>query len=323
MKKSYWQILFLSTFLIKAPTLFALNDTTHFVSTWNTLNSGVSNSKSITIATDDRYEYDFDIDWNNDGIFDDFHVQKTISHEYDKGGEYTIRIRGKYPRIAFERPLLLPIGDQLKLTSVDQWGTNVWQDMSYAFAFCENLQIYAEDTPNLTEATDLSYLFANATFFMGDLEKWDVSSVTHMEGMFLNTEVFNSDLFYWDVSSVISMRSMFQGALAFNQDLYYWEIGRVEDLSFMFKDAISFNGDIRDWNVYNAEYATGMFLGCESFDRRSISSWNFSGDIRRGTLYNSGFSGGNYGYYGYGLGITGLILETAFEIAFYTLLFSQ
>lgn len=284
---AYYSILFMLMLVCKGMNSFA-NDTTHFVSTWKTSNPGLSDVNSVTIATDERYDYLFDIDWDDDGIFDDLGVSHTITHRYSEPGEYSIRIRGKFPRMAFEETPLFPFGDRYKLMAIDQWGTNEWEDMSYAFFFCENLTVYAEDVPNLSRVTDLSYLFANSSYFTGDLSRWDVSTITNMEGMFMNAKVFNSELNDWDVSSVTNMKSMFQGATIFNQNLNNWDVTSVVDMSYMFKGATSFNGNIGDWNVYYVENMSGIFLNAAAFDQ-SLNFWDISSTTNINYMYGSPF----------------------------------
>ena len=51
-----------------------------FITTWNTGNPGTSNATSITIPTSGA-GYNYDIDWNNDGVFDEFGVVGDITHD--------------------------------------------------------------------------------------------------------------------------------------------------------------------------------------------------------------------------------------------------
>lgn len=97
----------------------AQQDSTHFVTTWRTTNPGISDPGSILISTSPDYEYNFDIDWNNDGIFDDLNVTSSILHHYETSEDQTIRIRGTYPKIEFEEHHSFVLGERLKLISVD------------------------------------------------------------------------------------------------------------------------------------------------------------------------------------------------------------
>ncbi|MDY0265724.1 MAG: hypothetical protein RBR12_11165, partial [Sulfurospirillum cavolei] len=66
---------------------------TDFITTWKTDNSGTSNATSITIPTTGG-GYNYDVDWNNDGTFDDVGVTGNITHDYGTAGTYTVAIRG-------------------------------------------------------------------------------------------------------------------------------------------------------------------------------------------------------------------------------------
>ena len=72
---------------------------------------------------------------------------------------------------------------------------------------------------DVSNVTNLSYLFDYATIFNEDISNWDVSSVTNMNSMFRYATSFNQDLSSWDVSNVINMSSMFNYATSFDQDL--------------------------------------------------------------------------------------------------------
>ena len=54
---------------------------------------------------------------------------------------------------------------------------------------------------------------------------WDVSNVTNMSWMFSYAEAFIGDLSDWDVSNVTDMGYMFGWATAFNQDLSWVLVG--------------------------------------------------------------------------------------------------
>ncbi len=76
------------------------------------------------------------------------------------------------------------------------------------FGAVAQLEINATDAPNLSNATDLS-------------------------GMFANANKVNSPLNHWDVSTIENMRSMFSYALAFNQSLASWNVSNVDNMTAM------------------------------------------------------------------------------------------
>ena len=158
-----------------------------FVTTWKTDNSGASNSTSITIPTTET-GYNYDVDWDNDGIFDELGLSGDVTHDFGVAGTYTIRIQGAFPRIYFRYP-----NDSDKILFVDQWGTGKWTSMSGAFSSTSNLTIPATDTPDFSAVTDMSGMFNGAISANPDTSIWDVSSVTNMSGMFNGAISANPD----------------------------------------------------------------------------------------------------------------------------------
>jgi len=73
--------------------------------------------------------------------------------------------------------------------------------------------------------------------FNQDISDWDVSNVTNMSWMFSRTDNFNQDISGWDVSNVTRMDSMFRQSTAINQDLSDWDISSVTNMDDMFKNA--------------------------------------------------------------------------------------
>jgi len=241
-----------------------------FVTTWKTDNPGTSNSTSITIPTAFGATYNYNVDWNNDGTFDEFGLTGDVTHDFGVAGTYTIRIQGTFPQISFSG-----VGDRLKILSVDQWGTGVWASMEASFSGCENLQVLASDDPNLSSVTNMSNMFGNAISFNQDISSWDVSNVTNMVGFLYNATSFNQPLSSWDVSSVTNMTTLFLGATSFNQPLNSWDVSSVTNMSYIFGNATSFNQDISAWVVSGVTNMSSMFDGATSFSQ-PLNSWNVS-----------------------------------------------
>ena len=87
-----------------------------FVTTWKTDNPGTSNDFSITIPTIGT-GYNYDVDWDNDGTFDELGLSGSVTHNFGVAGTYTIRIQGAFPRIFFNYS-----GDRKKILSIDLMG---------------------------------------------------------------------------------------------------------------------------------------------------------------------------------------------------------
>ena len=90
---------------------------------------------------------------------------------------------------------------------------------------------------DVSNVTNMSYMFAYTDSFNQPLDKWDVSNVTEMSGMFYDTSSFNQPLDKWDVSGVTNMYRMFCGASSFNQSLDKWDTSKVKDMRYIFSDS--------------------------------------------------------------------------------------
>src|SRR5690625_190728 len=216
-----------------------------------------------------------------------------------QGGLYKVSI---YPigEDAFHRIKMEDAAYKL-LKSISQWGDIKWSSFEKAFKGITNLEITAEDTPdlsnveNMSEAfrsvkftsannlehwdlsnvTNLKGIFYNATNFNQDISSWDVSNVTNMSEMFYEAKSFNQNLETWDVSNVTNMRSMFMGATVFNQDIGSWDVSNVTNMLAMFSDATEFNQDIGSWDVSNVTDLSDMFERATNFNQ-DIGSWDVS-----------------------------------------------
>lgn len=179
-------------------------------------------SDVITIPTNSTSGvYDYSVDWG-DGKTND-NVTGNIAHTYSESGTFTVAITGDFPAIYFNNA-----GTDLnKLKEVSQWGNIQWQSMNGAFRFCKQLNITATDTPDLSQVTDMSYMFDNNYALTASLNNWDVSNVTKMAYLFAGATHFNQPLNLWDVSKVTDMNQMFLQASNFSQDLSGWNTVNV------------------------------------------------------------------------------------------------
>ena len=227
---------------------------TDFVTTWKTDNTGSSNSTSITIPTFPGETYNYDVDWDNDGTFDEFSLTGDVTHDFGAAGTYTIRIQGTFPRIYFNNT-----GDRHKILSVEQWGNNPWTSMEKAFMGCWYLEIDATDAPDLSGVTSMEIMFQRCDIMNQDIGHWDVASVTNMRGLFYRCFDFNQDLSSWNVSNVTDMGGMFREAGSFNQDISSWNVSSVQMMDGMFYSAGSFNQPLGNWDVSNVTNMANMF----------------------------------------------------------------
>ena len=68
---------------------------------------------------------------------------------------------------------------------------------------------------------------AAATITYGAISTWDVSQVTDMSYLFKDKTDFNDDISNWDVSNVTNMNFMFNEASSFNQDISNWCVTNI------------------------------------------------------------------------------------------------
>jgi len=167
--------------------------------------------------------------------------------------------------------------------------SNVGKPIKYKNNF--NADISKWDVSNVT---DMSYMFFGADSFKQDISSWNVSKVTDMSYMFKGFGVpsrFFGDISVkqkdyikdltkdigeigrWDVSNVTNMRRMFSGTV-YNPDISNWDVSNVIDMSYMFSISI-FNQNISNWDVSNVESMLGMFHQNKYFNK-NIGNWDVS-----------------------------------------------
>ena len=155
---------------------------------------------------------------------------------------------------------------------VTKLATTKVTDMKYMFYDATfNQPIGNWDVSNVT---NMVYMFNNASAFNQDIGNWDVSNVTDMVGMFSQSS-FNQPIGNWDVSNVTDMRGMFQNSQAFNQPIGNWDVSSVTVMRFMFS-GISFNQPIGNWDVSSVTDMGFMFYGATAFNQ-DLSSWSVDG----------------------------------------------
>jgi surface protein len=246
-----------------------------FISVWDTTLTSTDSTPiyKIKLPLQSSGTYDFTILWG-DGTSD--HIlnwdQPEVVHSYDKIGEYEVKIIGTLNGWQFGNTI-----DNNKLTEIKNWGPLQLGNSGRYFSGCNNLVISAQDILNLNGTTILMNAFSGCekidTVF--NMNNWDVSNVTDMSYMFTGAESFNQDINSWDVSNVTNMRGMFGGAESFNKTLNDWDVSNVTDMSYMFQIATSFNQILNDWDVSNVNNMEYMFYGAMYFNN-NISSWNVS-----------------------------------------------
>ncbi len=250
-------------------------------------NSSYSSAdKQFMVPTVSGKVYNYNIDCDDDGIWDATGVSGDYNCSYAASGNYILSIEGTFPHIAFNRT-----GDANKTLSIEQWGDIEWGSMRSAFEGCSRLQINATDTPDLSSVTDMHNMFHQAYTMNSDISDWNVSTVVNMSGLFAAASAFDQDIDCWDVSSATDMHWMFSNAQNFNQDLNSWDVSHVTDMAYMFKEAFAFNGDITDWNTSQVTDMQEMFHEAFAFNQ-DIGDWNVSNVTNMHGMFNNAWVAG-------------------------------
>ncbi|WP_181256198.1 BspA family leucine-rich repeat surface protein [Aurantibacter aestuarii] len=297
----------------------------YFITTWET----TTDNEAITIPTTGT-GYNYVVDWG-DGIsstHSDADASTDASHTYTTAGFYTIKIAGDFPRIFFNNN-----ADSDKIKQINQWGSIQWSSMVNAFNDCKRLRVPATDAPDLSNVTDLAYMFrACVDLNDEDFSHWDVSNITRMDGTFYYTRSFNGNLNGWNVGKVnrfremfylsrfngditnwnigefvtgtVSFKWMFEQDDAFNIDISTWDVSKVNDFEIMFKNTVNFDQNLGTWDITSATNMNNMFLNVtlstENYDATLIG-WatddsGVAGDGIDDIPSNITFHGGNSTY---------------------------
>lgn len=186
-----------------------VNDGT-FKMLWN-------NTNTITIRTnpDLAGQYNYDVDFNGDGIPDRINQTSDVTFNFGAGnnGPHIVSISGDFPAIQFgvddvldlfisQIDTVVPFDATLanSLIEIQQWGIIEWRSMNKAFASCENLLVPAVDVPNFTEVDDMSNMFRNAFEADPDVSQWNVEKVIDMTSMFEAARRANPDMSNWKIT---------------------------------------------------------------------------------------------------------------------------
>ena len=253
-----------------------------FITTWRTDNPGTSNSTFITIPTGGT-GYNYEVDWNNDGIYEQTGITGSVTHNFVTAGTYTIRLRGNFPRIFFNNA-----GDRQKLLNISQWGGIAWTSTNSAFFGCSNLNITATDVPNMGGVTNMAQMFRACVSLNGpaNIGTWNTAAVTDMGFLFRDASAFNQPIGTWNTANVTFMDAMFQGASTFNQPIGNWNTGKVTNMESMFNSADGFNQPIGNWNTANVTNMQFMFNSADGFNQ-PIGNWNTAKVTNMESMFNN------------------------------------
>jgi len=161
--------------------------------------------------------------------------QSELTHTYASAGVYQISVDGQFGGVRFNNG-----GNRLEVTSIDNWGSTVWNFTNQSFWGCSNMTSNYSDKPKFLISTNMLRMFRGCTDFNGNVSDWNVSKITNMQEVFIYCSTFNRDILNWNTLKVTSM-------------------------SFMFYNSFNFNGNISGFNISSLTNASNMLNGT-SFD---------------------------------------------------------
>lgn len=243
--------------------------------------SGTDREFKIPIVGGTR-PYNYTVDCNNDGVLEATGQTGNYTCSYAAPGIYKVRIGGEFPRFRFNIAK-----EELKLVSVDQWGTMQWERLSDGFRGAKNMDLLATDVPDLTRATSLNGLFFDAESLKGEGANWNwnTATITDMGSVFGGAKLFNQPL-PWNTSNVTTMSFIFGRASAFNQPLNHWDVSKVQNGLAMFQLATSFNQPLNNWQTGAMTDVGSMFQNARAFNQ-PLDSWNMSNVTNMANMFQS------------------------------------
>ncbi len=244
--------------------------------------TGETSNTQYLVQTSSFYDYDYNVDCNDDGTFEAMAQTGDYTCDYSAlGGEgiYTIRIQDNVGDgsgfVAFKSLAFGSSTDQKKIISLKQWGTMHWQSMSNAFRYASNMQDVTYDLPDFSNVVSMSFMYGRASSVNPDTKLWDTSNVTSMTSMFLYASSAEPNTSLWDTSMLESANSMFNYATSANPDTSSWDTSKVTNMRAMFHGATVANPDTSSWDTSMVTNMRDMFHGA-TIANPDTSNWDTS-----------------------------------------------
>jgi surface protein len=194
------------------------------------------------------------VDWGDKSPIET--VNTSVSHTYKELGNYTISITGKATQYG---KTVSQYNGVNNIKSVSSWGDLGLKSLAGAFRNATTLTSVPNYLPS--SVTNLDYMFVNATYFNGDITRWNTENVTSMSTMFADAQFFDQDISNWNTVKVTDMGDMFSGC-QFNQDIGKWDTKNVTIMAGMFSNNYVFDQNLNRWNVSKITDASNIFFVC-------------------------------------------------------------
>ncbi|MCT4614140.1 MAG: BspA family leucine-rich repeat surface protein, partial [Marinifilaceae bacterium] len=263
--------------------------------------------------------YNYEVDWNNDGIYDSRYVNDDALHSYASPGEHIVRIRGTFPGLMHLNFVGVKAADLdsnqksmmdqaknygSKLIDVLQWGDIEWESMYCAFSHTNIVEFSANDVPNTSKVESYKLAFGSSTvkdsqnktiflskFNSSKINNWDVSGGKDFSFMFYGATCFNQDLNNWRMPEALNLGNIFWYAETFNGSVSGWGLEKLIELRSAFNRAYRFNRDLSTWNLQSIQCLRYAFYSAHDFNQ-NINHWNVSNltDIRYCFMYAKSFN---------------------------------
>lgn len=307
---------------------------------------------ALTIGVPLSGTVDCTIDWG-DGSSDAYTTAGVKTHTYAGGttGTVTVTISGTLTvwggqagiTAAQQQGLtrVESIGFQLGLVSLERAFQNTSVNLTYiapemppditnmSRAFQGSATQADLRTLNVSNITNMSFMFYLSTGIGPQIEGWDVSKVTTAEGMFSRSK-FNRPFDNCNWIACTNMAYMFGSdrdiggstvdSCAFNQPINGWNVSNVTDMSYMFGYrkggtlgtgnggifTSNFNQTLSNWNVSSVTNMEGMFgaFGVEGNNSYSytglfnqpLNTWNTSNVTNMRAMFGFGGTFGSFAF---------------------------
>lgn len=207
---------------------------------------------TLPLVSDGTYNFTINHGDGDSDIITSYNAS-AITHTYSIAGTYNIRITGTITGWQF-----VGSTSAVLIYDISSWGPIKYVGLN-AFYGCTNLTISATDILDLTETTDLSYLFygCESLTTIPNISMWDTSSITHFTYMFYKT-LMNDDISGWDTSSLTELKLAFYEAYNFNRDISGWDVSNCTSLYYLFSGS-NFDQDISSWDVSSITNMENIF----------------------------------------------------------------
>ena len=213
--------------------------------------------------------------------------QAELTHVYSVGGSYQITLDGSLTAVYFAN-----VGDKLKLSSIDNWGTNQWTIFAFCFYGCANMVANYTDTPDTSICNSFQNQFYGCTNFNGAVD-FDASLVTSLVAMFYGCTNFNQPINF-NCPILGTAANMFQLCTNFNSTVNLTTTSSLSTTTRMFQQCTNFNRAVTISNTSGVTNMSIMFYLCSNFDQ-DISALQINSLTNASSMFlSSGFSKTNY-----------------------------